>query len=90
MVGTKFPELDAMMTKQRAVTNFEERVAGIHDLNRWVTDNMVVLPVGPDTEQVDLVWSNLRGPQQYRTWTDTGKFGTASNMNLFSSYWFKE
>ena len=90
MVGANFPELDAMMVKQRSVTNFDERVAGIHDMNRWVTDNMVVLPVGPDTEQVDLVWSNLRGPQQYRTWTDTGKVGTASNMNLFPLYWFKE
>ncbi len=68
MVGKQYPELDAMMRKQQAVTNFDERVAGIHEMNKWTMDNMVVWPVGPFVEVTDLVWKNVRGPQLLRPW----------------------
>ena len=57
-----------MMRKQQAVTNFDERVAGIHEMNKWTMDNMVVWPVGPFVEITDLVWKNVRGPQLLRPW----------------------
>ena len=68
MVGKQYPELDALMRKQQQVTNFDERVAGIHNINRYTAENMVVWPVGPFTEIVDLVWKHVRGPQIYRPW----------------------
>lgn len=83
--GKKFPELDAMARKQQQVTNFDERIAGIHELNRWATDNMVVLPAGPATETVDLVWKALRGPGQYRAWT-----GLYPSLDILPESWFEE
>lgn len=90
MVGKKFPEFDEMQRKQRDIIEFDARVAGMHEVNRWTTDNMAVLPVGPAVEQIDLLWKALRGPQQYRTWTDSGLFGVAGDMHLFPKYWFQE
>lgn len=83
--GTKFPELDERIRKQRDVSSFDERVAGIHDLNRWVTDNMINFPVGPNTEGVDLVWKALRGPQRYRAW-----LSALSPKDHWPNYWFQE
>ena len=71
------------------MTNFDERVAGIYDLNRWTMDNMVTLPVGPSTEGVDLIWKALRGPQRYRTWGASTP-GISANTYLFPNYWFQE
>ena len=88
LVGTKFPELDEMERKQRTVTKFEDRVAGINDLQRWSVDNMIVIPVGPDTEMVDLIWKAVRGPQQYLPWTSWAQFGLSTNTYLLDKYWF--
>ena len=85
MVGKQYPELDAMERKAQQVVNFEERVAGIHDINRWTMDNMVVWPVGPFTEITDLVWKGLRGPAQYRSWVSA-----LVNHDLFQKFHFAE
>ena len=85
--GTKFPELDEMIENERAVTDFDERVAGIHDLTRWSIDNMVHFPAGPNTEGVDLIWSALRGPQRYRRFQESTP---GLSADLFPLYWFSE
>ena len=88
-VGNKYPELDAMEEKQRAVTNFDDRIKGIHDLNRWSVDNMITLPVGPATEGVDLNWKALHGPDRYRSWGASTP-GISANTYLFANYYFDE
>ena len=85
MVGKQYPELDVMERKAQQVVNFDERVAGIHDINRWTMDNMVVWPVGPFTEITDLVWKGLRGPAQYRPWV-----AALVNHDLFQKFYFEE
>ena len=87
MVGDKFPELDVMLRKERATTNFEEHVAGIHTINRWMVENMVTWPVGAETEDADLVWKALRGPQQYRM---PGGGGRSPDLAVLPHYWFRE
>ena len=49
---------------------------------------MIVIPVGPGIEGVDLVWKGLRGPQIFKPWTTTVPFGTAANMYMLPEYWF--
>lgn len=86
-VGKKFPELDDMLRTQRDILKFEDRVAGMHDVSRWIVDNMAGIPVGPDSESVDLGWSALQGPQNYRSWQ--GSSAASSTSILFPNYWFK-
>ena len=87
-VGKKFPELDAMLAKQRDVLKFEDRVAGMHEVSRWIVNTMAGIPVGPDSESVDLVWSALRGPNQYGSWQ--GVNAASFSSILFPNYWFAE
>ncbi|MSQ30651.1 MAG: ABC transporter substrate-binding protein [Dehalococcoidia bacterium] len=89
-VGDKFPELDAKIVKAKGITNFEERVAAVHDMQRYSTEQMIVIPVGPGMEGIDLVWKGLRGPQVFKPWTTTVPFGTAANMYLLPEYWFAD
>ena len=87
-VGNKFPELDDKMRKAIGITNFDERVAALQDMQRYSTEQMIVIPVGPGIEGVDLVWKGLRGPQIFKPWTTTVPFGTAANMYMLPEYWF--
>ena len=63
-----WPELDAMLQKQRQVTDFETQKNALFDVQRYVVDNMVAIPVGPITESVDLVWKQLHGPGEIQNW----------------------
>ena len=87
VTGTSFPEMEAMVRKERGVIEFDARVAGVHNLNRYATDNMFVIPVGPYTESYDLIWKQLRGPQE---WQSTGSARLGVSGNLFPYYWFRE
>ena len=86
-MGDKFPEFDDMIRKQRAVTDFSTRVAGVQEMQRWATDNMIVIPVGPLTEKVDLVWKELHGPQQFTICNGSAQ---AADAALFPYYWFEQ
>ena len=86
-VGTKYPELDEMERKQRGVTNFAERVEGMHNLHRWAIDNMITIPCAPYTETVGLVWKELRGPERYRSWLESN-VGLGSDAYSSARYWF--
>lgn len=86
-MGDKFPAFDEMIVKQRGVLDFSQRVAGIQDMQRWATDNMIVIPVGPQTEKVDLVWKELHGPQQFNLWGSSAQMADAA---LFPYYWFEQ
>ncbi len=89
-IGTKFPELDEMIRKAIPLTKTEDRIAALHDMQRYSTEQMIVIPVGPGIEGLDLVWKGLRGPQIFKPWTTTNPFGTAANMYMLSEYWFAD
>ena len=89
ITGAHFPVFDGMLQAQHNVTKFEDRVAGMHELNRWATDNMTVWPVGPATEGVDLIWKALRGPERYRAFVETSP-GLSGSTHVTEKHWFEE
>jgi ABC-type transport system substrate-binding protein len=88
MTGKYFPEIDEKLRKLREITDFDARLAGVKDLQRYTIDNMAVIPTGPATDTVDLVWTALRGPQQYQAWLSSAN-GTSSTTIMFPNYWFQ-
>ena len=87
--GTEFPEFEEMIRKQMPVTEFNARVEGVHNLSRYAVDNMLVVPAGPYTEFIDLVWKDLRGPQEWSPWSPSIRFGVSYISLLFQNYWFR-
>jgi len=83
-VGTAYPELDKMIFAQQRMTNFKGRVAAVHDIQRWMVDNAIAIPMIATNgiESVDLSWEGLRG-REYRTWVGGGV--TAAEVVPF--YW---
>ena len=85
-VGDVYPELDALLVKQRGITDYKERVAGMHETVRYITDLMPGVPVGSEIPQVDLVWSELRGAQEWNGFP--GVMGASSTNIMFPEWWF--
>ena len=81
-VGEKFPELDAMIQKQRTVTEFAARKQGVHDIEKWVAEQVVNVATGPLTQTVDLIWNQLHGPGEVQAWP--GNFPGAAD---YAYYW---
>src|SRR5262249_47194354 len=87
MTGKYFPDIDDKLRKLREITDFNARVEGVKDLQRTSIDNMICIPTGPAPDTIDLVWKNLRGPQQYQGWL-SGANGTSSTSILSPNYWY--
>ena len=83
-VADAWPQLEEIVKKQRQVTDFEGQRAGLYEIQRFVTDNMIVIPVGPQTESVDLVWNKLHGPGEVQGWP-----GGFPNATEYHSYWME-
>ena len=90
MTGKYFPAIDEQLRKLREVTDFNQRLAGIKDLQRTSTENMVVIPTGPAPDAVDLKWKAMRGPQQYQGWLSGGSTSLSSTSIMFPNYWYSE
>ena len=84
-VAKAWPQLEEMLVKQRQITDFTAQKAGLHDVQRFIVDNMVVIPVGPITQAVDLVWKQLHGPGEVQGWP--GGFPAATE---YADYWLEE
>jgi len=50
-----------------------------------VMDNMIVMPVGPGTQAVDLTWDFLHGPGEIQGWP--GGFPVQTE---FHEYWMEK
>ena len=81
-VAKAWPVLEEMLIKQRQVTDFQTQKQGLYEIQRYIVDNMVVVPVGPITQSVDLVWKQLHGPGDVQGWP--GGFPAATE---YSDYW---
>ncbi len=88
MTGKYFPAIDDQLNKIRSMTDFNTRLAAVKELQRYTIDNMAVIPTGPATDTVDLVWKALRGPQQYQAWLSSAN-GTSSTSIMFPNYYFQ-
>ena len=82
-VGKTFPELDKMISDQQRISKFEERVKAVHDIQRWVVDNAVAVPIigvnGIDS--VDISWEGLHG-RDIRAWA-----GGLGGAEVVPHYW---
>lgn len=72
-----------MIKRERSVAEFGARKQGIHNIQRFIADQMEVIPAGPATRAVDLIWNGLRGPGELQAWPDG--FREAPE---YGEYWF--
>lgn len=86
-VGKMFPELDALITKQRAELDRQKRIAVFHDIQRWCADNMPVSPQGGHTDSPSLAWKGLRGPGIYSPWAGNSY---SYGVELYPYYWIED
>ena len=84
-VADAFPDLEALVKKQRNVADFESQKQGLFEIQRYVLDNMIVMPVGPSTQAVDLTWDFLHGPGEIQGWP--GGFPVQTE---FHEYWMEK
>ena len=59
--GKFWPQIDDMLNKARGTLDVGQRKAAIQELQRYLADQMIIIPAGPTTEPVDLVWKGVRG-----------------------------
>ena len=84
-VADAWPKVDEMLTKLRTTTDFEASKADVHAVQRYVMENMIVVPVGPLTQTTDLVWEKLHGYGEIQGWPG-GKAGLAEYID----FWMEE
>lgn len=87
VTGKEYPELDKMITKQRGEFDRKARVSQIQDIQRYMVDNMVVLPAGMAIDSVTVSRSQLNGPDQFQAWGGTYT-SAALGTELVPYYWF--
>jgi peptide/nickel transport system substrate-binding protein len=83
-VAKNFPELDALITKQRGELDRNKRVALFHDIQRYCVENMVIIPQGGHTDAPSLAWKGLRGPDQYSPY---GGNTYSVGVEVYPYYW---
>jgi peptide/nickel transport system substrate-binding protein len=81
--GTNFPDLDALIEKQRRELDRDKRIEIFHDIQRYCTAHMVIAPQGGHTESPALSWKGLHGPDEYHPWPGNQSFG----VELVPYFW---
>jgi peptide/nickel transport system substrate-binding protein len=84
-VAKNFPELDALIVKQRRELDRQKRIAVFHDIQRYFAEQMPSVPQGGGTEVPTLMWNGLHGPGEYVVWPG-GIPGTES----LPFYWIED
>ncbi len=81
--GTNFPDLDALIEKQRKELDRDKRIEIFHDIQRYCTEHKVIVPQGGHTESPTLSWKGLHGPDEYHPWPGNQSFG----VELVPYFW---
>jgi peptide/nickel transport system substrate-binding protein len=82
IVGETYPELDKLIDGQSlAVSDVNERIEKIHDIQRWMTENMTCVG-NAQVDTVSLKHSWLHGPEQYGTYPG-GFYNAAESVPLW-------
>jgi peptide/nickel transport system substrate-binding protein len=81
-VGDNWPELDALITTARGIFDFEERVQAVHDIQRFMMENVTTIPVLPTVNGVSIKWAGLHGPDTHFAW------GSERNSRRETYPWF--
>ena len=78
-----FPQLDEMIKKLVPETDAAARKQGVRDLQRFIVDQMVVIPAGPATKPTGLKWQVLHGPGEIGVWG-----GGEPSAEHYYNFWF--
>ena len=64
--GGQYPELDQQIEDQAQIFDYETRVEKIQNIQRWMADNMVVLPADPNVDTISIQHNWVHGPSRYQ------------------------
>lgn len=81
-VGRQFPELDALILRQRRELDRDRRIALHHEIQRYFAEQMPAVPQGGHTEEPLLSWKELQGPDEVSIWG-----GGDLGAEAYPSYW---
>ena len=66
--GRNFPELDALIVRQRREVDRPRRIALHHEIQRYFAEHLPAVPMGGHTEDPVLAWKGLHGPDTHVNW----------------------
>ena len=89
IAGDEFPELERQIQAARTTLNFDERVEALHDIQRYMVDEMVTVPYDARTETVEIYNAGVNGPAEWTPWLGADNYGAASST-LAKHYWLDE
>ena len=89
IAGDEFPELERQIQAARSTLDFDERVEALHDIQRYMVDEMVAVPYDARTETVEIYNAGVNGPAQWTPWLGADNYGAASST-LAKHYWLDE
>ena len=81
-VGRNFPDLDALILKQRRELDPGRRIEAMHEIQRYFAEHIPAVPQGGHTEEPALTWQGLHGPDEHFIWGG-GDLGS----DAFPYYW---
>jgi ABC-type transport system substrate-binding protein len=84
-VGKQFPELDALIARQRRETAPDRRIALHHEIQRFFGEQMPAVPLGGQTEEPHLSWRGLHGPDAVSIWG-----GGDLGAEAYPHYWLDD
>lgn len=83
-VAKNFPELDALIVKQRQELDRTKRISVFHDIQRYFAEHVPTAPQG-GTEVPVLIWEGMHGPDEYQGWS-----GGVPGAELYPRYWLDD
>jgi ABC-type transport system substrate-binding protein len=83
--GRTFPELDALIVRQRRELDRTRRIGLHHEIQRYFAEHLPAVPMGGHTEDPVLSWKGLRGPDQHVIWG-----GGDLGPEAYPYYWLDE
>lgn len=80
-------ELNALIARQRQELDRTRRIGVIHDIQRYMVENLPAVPQGGTTEVPTLSWAGLRGLGEYFQWAGNS---SAQGMELYPYCWLDD
>ncbi|MGE0540583.1 MAG: ABC transporter substrate-binding protein [Dehalococcoidia bacterium] len=80
-----FPELDALIVKQRRELDQTRRITVFHDIQRYFAEHIPTVPQGGGTEVPVLIWEGMHGPDENFGWS-----GGVPGAELYPKYWLDD
>jgi ABC-type transport system substrate-binding protein len=89
-VGDNYPKLDAMIEEARRISDYEQLVAKIHDIQRHMMEDQTTIPVLPTVDSTTIKWEGLHGPGEIRTWGGGVMGGATSVSEIWPEFWLDD